>query len=88
MSSTGVGELFIKHGATRDIAARVRYLHTPLREATNYVVHEVIGREPQARGAVIAISRGGEIVVSSSGYGVLHGYATATVPPTVGVKVE
>ncbi len=88
LSATGAGEYFIKRGATRDIAARVAYLHVSLQSAADVVVKELIGKEDRSRGAVIAISRGGEVAFASTGYGLLHGYATDKIPPAVAVKVE
>ena len=88
LSTTGAGELFIKRGATRDIAARVAYLHVSLQSATDTVIKDLIGKEDHSRGAAIAISRGGEIAFSSTGYGLLHGYANERAAPTVAVKVE
>ena len=88
LSATGAGEYFIKRGATRDIAARVAYLHVPLQKAADTVVKELIGKADRSRGAVIAISRGGAVAFSSTGYGLLHGYATDKVAPAVAVKVE
>ena len=87
-SSTGAGEYFIKRGATRDIAARVAYLHVSLQSATDTVVKDLIGEADGSRGAVIAISRSGEIAFASTGYGLLHGYANEKVAPTVAVKVD
>jgi beta-aspartyl-peptidase (threonine type) len=88
LSTTGAGEFFIKRGATRDIAARVAYLHMPLQKAADVVVKDLIGKEDHSRGAVIAISREGAIAFSSTGYGLLHGYATEKLAPTVAVKVD
>ena len=86
LSSTGAGEYFIKRGATRDIAARVRYAGATLKQAADYVVKDLIGKADQSRGAIIAISASGEIVLSSTGYGLLHGCATQDVEPLVGLK--
>jgi len=88
LSSTGAGEFFIKRAATRDIATRVAYLHTPLKQAADYVIRDLIGTADHSRGAIIAISRDGQIVFSSTGYGLLHGYVTEKQAPTVAVKVE
>src|SRR5882757_2677344 len=88
LSTTGAGEYFIKRGATRDIAARVAYLHTSLQSATDTVIKDLIGKADHSRGAAIAISRDGEIVFSSTGYGLLHGYASEKLVPTVAVKAE
>ncbi len=59
-----------------------------LQSAADVVVKELIGKEDRSRGAVIAISRGGEVAFASTGYGLLHGYATDKIPPAVAVKVE
>jgi beta-aspartyl-peptidase (threonine type) len=88
LSTTGAGEYFIKRGATRDIAARVAYLHVSLQSAADTVIKDLIGKADHSRGAVIAISHNGDIAFSSTGYGLLHGYATEKSPPTVAVKVE
>ena len=86
LSATGVGEYFIKRGATRDIALRVEYMGTPLTEAADYVVKELIGKQDKAEGAIIAISRDGEFVVSSNGYGILFGRASQDTEPVVGTR--
>jgi L-asparaginase / beta-aspartyl-peptidase len=73
-STTGAGEHFIRRGATRDIVARVTYLGESLEQATNHVLG-LIANEDRSRGAVIAISKDGDLVVRSTGYGILHGFA-------------
>jgi beta-aspartyl-peptidase (threonine type) len=86
LSATGRGEYFIKRGATRDIALRAEYLHTPLAQAANYVVKDLIGKQDGAQGAIIAISRDGEFVVTSNGYGILFGEVSQAVPPHVATR--
>lgn len=86
LSATGVGEYFIKRAATRDIAMRAEYLRTPLERAADQVVVELIGKEDGAEGAIIAISRDGEIVISSNGYGILHGWVSQTGEIVVGTR--
>ena len=86
LSATGVGEYFIKRAATRDIAMRAEYLGTPLKRAADYVVKELIGKQDGAGGAIIAISKGGEIVVSSNGYGILYGWVTQIGDIVVGTR--
>ena len=88
LSATGVGEYFIQRAATHDIAARAEYLGVPLREAADHVVKDLIGAIDQVQGAVIAISSEGEIVISSNGYGVMHGYGSDAIPVTVGAEVR
>jgi len=84
-SSTGAGEHFIRRGATRDIAARVTYLGESLEQATNHVLG-LIANEDRSRGAIIAISRDGDLVVRSTGYGILHGFAHDDAEPQVAIR--
>jgi beta-aspartyl-peptidase (threonine type) len=86
LSTTGVGEYFVKRGATRDIAMRVEYLDMPLKRATDYVVKELIGKQDGAEGAIIAIGKNGEIVISSNGYGILYGWVTQAGELVVGTR--
>jgi isoaspartyl peptidase/L-asparaginase-like protein (Ntn-hydrolase superfamily) len=86
LSATGVGEYFIKRAATRDIAMRAEYLGTPLKHAADYVVKELIGKQDGARGAIIAISKDGEIVISSNSYGILYGWVTQNGDIVVGTR--
>jgi isoaspartyl peptidase/L-asparaginase-like protein (Ntn-hydrolase superfamily) len=86
LSATGVGEYFIKRAATRDIAMRAEYLGTPLKRAADYVVKELIGKQDGAAGAIIAISKDGEIVISSNRYGILYGWVTQVGDIVVGAQ--
>ncbi len=86
LSATGVGEYFIKRAATRDIAMRAEYLGTPLKRAADYVVKELIGKQDGAEGAIIAISKDGEIAISSNGYGILYGWVTQISDIVVGTR--
>jgi beta-aspartyl-peptidase (threonine type) len=86
LSATGVGEYFIKRAATRDIAMRAEYLRTPLKRAADYVIKELIGKQDGAEGAIIAISKDGEIVISSNGYGILYGWVTQIGDIVVGTR--
>jgi L-asparaginase / beta-aspartyl-peptidase len=88
LSATGKGEYFINRGATRDIAARAEYQEIPLQTAADFVVKHLIGERDGAEGAVIAISREADIVLSSNGLGVLYGYASDSRSVTVGGKLD
>ncbi len=48
----------------------------------------LIGERDGAEGAIIAISQKGEVVLSSNGYGILHGYASDSRAVTVGGKLD
>lgn len=84
LSATGVGEFFINRGATRDIAARAEYQGVSLQTAADFVIKELIGEQDGAEGAIIALSKDGEIVLSSNGLGIIYGYASDTLSVTVG----
>ena len=86
LSTTGVGESFIKRAATRDIAMRVEYLGTPLKRAADHVIKELIGKQDGVGGALIAIGKEGEIAISSNGYGILYGWATQNGDIVVGTR--
>lgn len=73
LSATGDGEAFIRRCATRDIAARPSYCEMSLQDAADHVVHRLIGDVDKTSGAIIAIGRDGEIVLSSNVYGMCHG---------------
>lgn len=88
LSATGKGEYFIKRAATRSIVARVELSGMTFKDAADYVVKQLIGKEDNVRGAVIGISKGGEVVTSSTGYGLLHGYASHDTAPIVGLKSD
>jgi L-asparaginase / beta-aspartyl-peptidase len=85
LSATGAGEHFIRRGATRDIVARVTYLGESLEQATNHLLR-LIAEEDRSRGAIIAISRDGNLVVRSTGYGILHGFADDQVEAKVATR--
>jgi isoaspartyl peptidase/L-asparaginase-like protein (Ntn-hydrolase superfamily) len=87
LSATGVGEYFMKRSATRDIAMRAEDHTASLQGAADHVIHQLIGGIDKASGAVIAISRHGEIVLSSNVYGELYGFASESVELTVGVEI-
>ena len=88
LSATGKGEYFINRGATQDIAARAEYLEVSLQTAADFVVKRLIGERDGAEGAIIAISREADIVLSSNGFGVLYGYASDSQSVTVGGKLD
>ena len=88
LSATGVGENFIRRSVTRDIAARAEYTGQPLQAAADYVIHELIGAIDKVPGAVIAVGRDGEIVLSAANVlGERYGYASDSVGPTVGFEL-
>jgi isoaspartyl peptidase/L-asparaginase-like protein (Ntn-hydrolase superfamily) len=88
LSATGVGENFIQRAATRDIAMRAEYLEQTLREAADHVVKDLIGGLDGVEGAIIAIDREGEVVLSSNGWGILYGWGRHEGRIAVGAELE
>ncbi len=84
LSATGKGEYFIRRTATHAIAMSAGLINMSLKDATNHMVHDLIGGTDLASGAIIAISHDGEIVISSNVYGILHAYTTESIAPTSG----
>jgi L-asparaginase / beta-aspartyl-peptidase len=88
LSATGRGEYFVRRSATLDIAKRVEYQGMVLQSAVDFVVHELLGAADGIDGAVIALSRDADIVLSAANVlGVLHGFATESRDVTVGVEL-
>jgi len=88
LSATGRGENFIKRYATLNIVTRATYQNVPLQDAADYVVHTLLGEMDGVDAGIIAISRDGEIVLSTANnFGELHGYASDSIDVTVGVAV-
>jgi beta-aspartyl-peptidase (threonine type) len=61
VSGTGVGELFIRNAVAYDIAARIRYQESTLKDAVQIQVDE---RLPKETAGLIALGRTGEIVAA------------------------
>lgn len=60
ISTTGVGELFIRHTVAADVAARMRYLHEDVATACEQVIHGQL-KQDGGEGGMIAINAQGEI---------------------------
>lgn len=89
LSATGRGENFIQRSVTLDIAMRSMYQGIALQEAADHVIHRLIGDIDRVTGAIIAISRDGEIVMSGANViGALHGYASESGDVTVGLELR
>lgn len=76
VSATGHGEYFIRTVVAHDICARVEYLKEPLAQAVDKVLN---GRMKQlgGNGGVIAIDRGGNVVLDFNSEGMFRGMATS-----------
>jgi beta-aspartyl-peptidase (threonine type) len=84
VSATGTGEVFMRLVVGHDISARMAYAGSDLAAACNHVVMEglpVLG----GRGGVIAIDRGGAIVLPFSTEGMYRGYAQGSDAPVTAI---
>jgi beta-aspartyl-peptidase (threonine type) len=75
VSATGTGEVFIRHTAAAEIAARMRYGKQGLRQAAEAVVAELAAHGGD--GGLIAIGRAGPPVLPFNSSGMYRGYVGA-----------
>lgn len=83
VSCTGLGESFIRAGAAHDVAARMRYGGTGLRDASDAVLAEV--KRFGGDGGLIAVSKDGQIAMPYNSHGMKRAAVTSDMEPTVRV---
>lgn len=76
ISGTGQGELFIRHAAAYDVAARMMYARQSLTQATDALVHETFGALKVGAG-VVAIDGTGRVVAPYNTLGMYRGWIMA-----------
>jgi beta-aspartyl-peptidase (threonine type) len=74
ISSTGIGEEFIRHVAAHQVSALMQYSGLSLHQAADQVVNEVMRRDD---GGVIGVSRTGKLVGVFNTEGMFRGFADA-----------
>ena len=72
VSCTGVGEQFIRHAVAYDLSARVAYAGQTVGDATEAVVRRTLRPHD---GGLVAVGRGGEIVMPYNTAGMYRGAA-------------
>ncbi len=75
VSCTGIGEQFIRHGVSFDIAARLRYAKQPLPGAVREVLEKVLQPED---GGIIAVGADGTLVLDFNTDGMSRGAADSS----------
>jgi L-asparaginase / beta-aspartyl-peptidase len=75
ISTTGIGEQFIRHAVAYDISARMAYLKQPLKDAVADVLHKTL--RPQD-GGLIALAADGTIVMDYSTGGMARAAADSS----------
>jgi beta-aspartyl-peptidase (threonine type) len=61
VSGTGHGEFFIRNAVTYDIHARMLYNEQSLKEASYSVIHDILQKQYEAEGGIIAVDKNGNI---------------------------
>ncbi len=87
VSATGHGEFFIRYTVAHDICARVQYAGTPLQEAADAVVNDVLVKAG-GDGGVIAMDAQGNVAMPFNSAGMYRGYVGADGNPTVAIFKE
>jgi beta-aspartyl-peptidase (threonine type) len=75
VSCTGQGEIFIRHAAAYDIAARIQYAGQTLAQATDTIVHGTMTSHRIGAG-LVAIDGAGHVVTPFNTIGMCRGWIT------------
>ncbi len=86
VSATGTGEVFIRHGAAHEIAARIRLAGQSLQTAADTVVAELA--TDGGDGGLIAVDAAGNIALPMNSQGMYRGVAVGTEPPQTAIYAE
>jgi beta-aspartyl-peptidase (threonine type) len=82
ISSTGVGEFWIRYTVAHDICARVQYRNTTIQAAADDVIQGVL-KPIGGEGGVIGLDAHGNVMMSFNTTGMGRGYVGADGKPTV-----
>ena len=82
ISSTGVGEFWIRYTVAHDICARVQYRNTTIQAAADDIIQGVL-KPIGGEGGVIGLDAHGNVMMSFNTTGMGRGYVGADGKPTV-----
>ena len=82
ISSTGIGEFWIRYTVAHDICARVEYTHASIQAAADVVVHGEL-KPVGGEGGVIGLDPQGNVMMSFNTTGMGRGYVGADGKPTI-----
>ena len=82
ISSTGVGEFWIRYTVAHDICARVQYRNTTIQAAADDVIQGVL-KPIGGEGGVIGLDAHGSVMMSFNTTGMGRGYVGADGKPTI-----
>lgn len=73
VSCTGHGEYFIRHAVAFNLSARYKYLHEPVAEAADYIIHRELNTDA-GNGGLIAVDKEGNFAMPFNSTGMFRGY--------------
>jgi L-asparaginase / beta-aspartyl-peptidase len=82
ISSTGIGEYWIRYTVAHDICARVQYKNLPIQAAADAIVQETL-KPIGGEGGVIGLDAHGNVMMSFNTSGMSRGYVGADGKPTI-----
>jgi beta-aspartyl-peptidase (threonine type) len=82
ISSTGIGEYWIRYTVAHDICARVQYKNMPIQAAADAVVRDTL-KPIGGEGGVIGLDARGNVTMSFNTTGMGRGYVGADGKPTI-----
>ncbi len=84
VSCTGHGEYFITNAVAYDVAARLKYLHQSLREATDEIINKKL-KQQGAEGGLIGLDSEGNIAMPFNTSGMFRGYLLPDSLPKISI---
>src|SRR5882672_10779671 len=87
ISSTGIGEFWIRYTVAHDICARVQYTHLAIQAATDAVVQQEL-KPIGGEGGVIGLDSHGNLMMSFNTSGMGRGYVGADGKPRIMFTVD
>jgi len=87
ISSTGIGEYWIRYTVAHDICARVQYRNMPIQAAADAIVKDTL-KPIGGEGGVIGLDGRGNVTMSFNTTGMGRGYVGADGKPTIMFTVD
>jgi beta-aspartyl-peptidase (threonine type) len=87
ISSTGIGEFWIRYTVAHDICARVQYRNMPIQAAADAVVQQEL-KPVGGEGGVIGLDAHGNLMMSFNTSGMGRGYVGADGKPRIMFTVD
>jgi beta-aspartyl-peptidase (threonine type) len=87
ISSTGIGEYWIRYTVAHDICARVQYTNMPIQAAADAIVKDTL-KPIGGEGGVIGLDARGNVTMSFNTTGMGRGYVGADGKPTIMFTVD